>query len=109
VGKRRGVTDFLSVFQSDGAVFFDLETDILVKLNEYGNIVRVNPAFEKILGYSELEVIGKSLIEIASMRDLDQIDPKALRLLRKGGGEVVVKVEDWRYRKPYHYAIFRRI
>lgn len=104
---RRGVTDFLSVFQSDGSIFFDVETDLLIKLDGGGNIMRVNPAFEKTLGYSEFDVIGKNLIEIAAMRDLSKLDPKAFRLLKKGGGELIVKVETWKYHNYCHYAVLR--
>ena len=106
---KHGVTEFLDVFQSDGTIFFDVETDLLVKLDGGGNIMRVNPAFEKELGYSERDVIGKNLIEIAAMRDLDKLDPKAFRLLHKGGGEVIVRVEAWKYHRYCHYAIFRKI
>lgn len=109
MARKRGVTDFLEVFEGDSTIFFDIETDILVKLDGGGNILRVNPAFERVLGYSERDVIGKSLIEISAMHDLDQLDPKAFRLLRKNGGEVIVKVEKWKYHKYCHYAIFRRV
>lgn len=89
-------------------MFFDLETDLLVTLDEGGNILRVNPAFEKVLGYREAEVIDKSLILILSLPILDWKTPQ-IRFLKRGGGEVVCKIVAWKYKNKQHYAIFRRV
>ena len=46
---KHGVTEFLRAFEDVGATFFQIETDLLICLDEKGNISRVNPAFEKAL------------------------------------------------------------
>ncbi len=104
---KHGVTEFLEVFESDKSIFFDLETDLLLTLDDGGNIIDVNPAFEKILGYTERDVIGQSLIILISMKDLDAT--KQFHFLKRGGGEVLYRVEAWRNRNHWHYAIFRRV
>ncbi len=104
---KHGVTEFLEVFESDRSVFYDIETDLLVTLNEGGDIIGVNPAFERVLGYREADVIDKSLILILSMPIASWNTPQ-IRFLKRGGGEVICQIVAWRYKWHQHYAIFRR-
>ena len=105
---RRGVTEFLEVFDSDKSIFFDIETDLLITLDDGGNIVRVNPAFERMLGYRECEVIDKSLILILDLQTMRQGEQK-FNFLKRGGGEVACRIVAWKYKNRQHYAIFRRV
>lgn len=61
---RHGVTEFLQTFEDVGIQFFDIETDILIVLDEQGNIDRVNPAFERILNRTEPDVLGEPVIRL---------------------------------------------
>lgn len=66
---KHGVTEFLSVFSDVGATFFNLESDLLIVLDEDGNISRVNPAFETTLGWAESNVLGQGIIRLVWMED----------------------------------------
>lgn len=103
---KHGVTEWLQVFEDDRSIFFDLETDLLVAMDEGGNISDVNPAFEKVLGYSKSDVMGKSLIMFIASEDLSKTAP-LLCFLRRGGGQVICQIIKWSYKKYHHYAIFR--
>lgn len=105
---KHGVTEFLQVFESDKSIFFDIETDLMITLDGGGNVRRVNPAFERVLGYTERDVMGISLVTIISMRDIEIYAPLFV-FLKKGGGLVTCQVVAWRTRNSQHYAIFRKV
>ena len=97
MSKRRGVTEFLTVFQSDSQIFFDAESDLLICLDANGCILRVNPAFERILGYSEASVLGTPISNLMLADDLKSTSNMP-RLLHKGAGLVTVSMIDYRYK-----------
>lgn len=94
MSKRRGVTEFLTVFTGDTQIFFDAETDILIALDSNGCFIRVNPAFEKYLGYTESSVLGKPITMIMS----PQQPNGNIHLLHYGGGLVTATLIDYRYK-----------
>lgn len=97
MAKRRGVTEFLQVFQSDSQIFFDAETDLLICLDDHGAILRVNPAFETCLGYTESSVLGKPITALMFADDMHSTTNMP-RLLHYGGGLVTVTMIDYRYK-----------
>lgn len=119
--KRRGVTDFLVAFEDIGATFFDLETDLLVVLDEQGNIARINDAFERELGRSEFSVLRLELFRLIHEDDLaafiksfdSSVNPPPIRLLRRDSGDVVVRLAAYRFRKTDEglrgYLVLRKV
>lgn len=103
--KRRGVTDFLNIFKSVGATFFDIETDLLIVLDEVGNIKRVNPAFQRELGRPEHSILHCELIRLIHEDDLatfirsfdTTLKPQPFRLLKREGGEVAVRLISFKF------------
>lgn len=97
---KHGVTEFLSIFQDVTTTFFDLERDLLVVLDEVGNIYRVNPAFEKQLGRTEAQSLHYEMIRLVHEDDLAAFirsfdattKPQPIRLLKREHGEIVVKL-----------------
>jgi PAS domain S-box-containing protein len=104
---KHGVTDFLRVFEDVGTTFFDLERDLLVTLDEVGNINRVNPAFEIALGQDEASVLGHELIRYVEPNDLAKFirsfdtmqKPERVRLLKRECGEVIVRLIAYKFRR----------
>jgi PAS domain S-box-containing protein len=104
---KRGVTDFLQVFEDVGATFFDIERDVLIVLDECGNISRVNPAFERYLGRQEINVIHHEIIRYihpgdlaAFIRSFDtSVAPQPIRMVRWDDGELVVKLLAWKFKR----------
>ncbi len=104
---KRGVTDFLRAFEDAGTIFFDAETDLLVVLDECGNVSRVNPAFEKVLGYEESQILHQEIIRFIYLDDLASfirsfdtaLKPAAVRMLKRERGEVRVKLIAYRFKR----------
>ena len=113
---KHGVTEFLRAFEDVGATFFQIETDLLICLDEKGNISRVNPAFEKALGRAESEVLGQGLMRVIAiddwasfLRSFTSVNPAPVRMLRKDSGEVTVKLIAFRFRASRGYLAFRPV
>lgn len=117
---KRSVTTWLDTFSQVMAVFFDLETDLLVVLDGQGHIERINPAAEKLLGYEPGKLHGAFLIELVSMGDLttfiedcrrDNIGDTGMpfHLLRRGGGLCRVRLVKFWFEKTSQqsYLILR--
>ena len=51
--------------------FFALSLDLMMIANDEGHFVRVNPAFERLLGYSPQELIGKPFTDFIHPDDLE--------------------------------------
>lgn len=116
IARSHGVTEFLRAFEDFGQQFFNLESDFLIVLDDRGNIDRVNPAFERILGYAESDVTGKGLMHIirvddwaAFLRTFTSVDPSPIRLLCKVSGEVGVKMIAFRFKNQRGYLVMRPI
>jgi PAS domain-containing protein len=117
---KRGVTEFLKAFEDVGTTFFDVEVDLLVVLDESGNISRVNPAFEQALNRLEPSVLRHGLISYIHPDDLaifmHSFDPATspimFRLLRTGHGAVPVRLVAYKFKRTdagqRGYLILRR-
>lgn len=113
---RHGVTEFLRAFEDIGQTFFDIERDLLIVLNEHGDIERVNPAFERALGRKESETLGLGMIRLICiddwatfLRSFTMQDPPAVRLLKKEQGEVIVKMIAYRFKAQRGFLAFRPV
>lgn len=121
MSKRRGVTAFLEAFGDVGSTFFDLETDLLVMLDEQGNISRVNDTFERELDRTEFSVLHAEMIHLIHDDDLAafirsfgmRFDQPPIRLLKRNGGDVVVRLIRAAFRRTDSgvcaYLIFRKV
>jgi PAS domain-containing protein len=104
---KHGITDFLKAFEDFGTTFFDIEHDLLVVLDEVGNISRVNPAFEQALARTEASVLGQEMIRYVLLDDLAKfirsfdtaMKPAPVRLLKREQGEVRVRLIAYKFRK----------
>ncbi len=105
MAKRHGVTEFLRIFENVVTTFFDIERDLLVVLDEVGNIARVNPAFEKCLERTEAQVLHYELIRLVHEDDLAAFirsfdattKPPRVRLLKREQGEIVVRLVAFKF------------
>lgn len=103
---RRGVTEYLVAFSDDGLMAFDLETDLIIGLDKDGYIRRVNPAFEKTLGYRESHVIGTPVVQYVSIEDMalfvrifyEKDRETSFRLLHSWTGVVTVHLVDYKFK-----------
>lgn len=114
--QRRGVTEFLSVFQDVGATFYDLETDLLITLDEQGGVERINAAFERTLGYREANIRGHALIEFVVVADMAKFIrsfseefPQPFRMLHSWTGIVTVRLIKCRFRNGRGFVILREV
>ncbi len=104
---RRGVTQFLKVFEGDSQIFFDAEIDLLIVLDAQGNIKRVNPSFERTLHRPEREVLGLPIVALVHVDDMAKFirsfslmtSTYPFRLLCKDAGSVLVDLMAFRFRR----------
>lgn len=114
MGARRGVTEFLRAFEDIGTTFFDIETDLLLVLDEQGNIRRTNPAFTRVTGYTEAEALGKGLFRFVCvddwavfLRSFTSPSPAIVRILHKESGMIRVQLIAYRFKSSQGYLAFR--
>lgn len=105
MAKRRGVTQYLDIFASVGATFYDIEPDALIVLDDHGVIERVNPGFTAMTGYAESEVVGSVVTRLIEFDDKDS----PLRLMHKDSGEIQCRVVASRFRGGKVYLVLRSI
>ena len=116
-----GVTKYLTILDSDHAVLFDLEPHLLVVLDKAGNIVRVNRAFEDVVGYTRYQIcgVGVGLSRFIVMDDIIRFirsfdhpgenQANMFRFSHHGGGETVCCLIRWQYRHGRSYMVMRRV
>ncbi len=54
---------------ADLAFFFTLSADVMCILDSNGHCLRINPAFEQLLGYSSIEMSDRTLASLAHPDD----------------------------------------
>jgi len=63
--------------------FFDLSLDLLTTVGFDGRFKRVNPSWERILGWTEAELLARPYLEIIHPQDRERTAAEALRLARE--------------------------
>jgi PAS domain-containing protein len=113
---KHGVTEFLRAFEDVGTTFFDIETDLLIVLDEQGNIARVNPALEKSLNRRESEMLGHGMMQLICiddwatfLRSFTSPNQPPIRLLVKDAGEIVVRMIAFRFKNQRGFLAFRPV
>jgi PAS domain S-box-containing protein len=113
---KHGVTEFLRVFEDTTTVFFNIETDLLVVLDENGDINRVNPAFTRNLGYEETDVLRMPIIRLVRSEDWSAFlnaftapEPKPFRMLHQGEGEITVRLIAVRFKSGRGFIVLRKM
>jgi PAS domain-containing protein len=104
---KHGVTEFLQVFSGDESTFVNIETDMLVVLDESGNILRVNPAFEKSLNRQEIDVLRNGFIRYVHQDDLakfmhsfdDSSKADPFRISKMEHGFITVRLSAYKFRR----------
>lgn len=62
---------------------FNSTNDFIAFLSPEGNFVMINPAFEKLTGWKQNEILGKNVRDFVHIKDVAKIK-KRVELLRKG-------------------------
>lgn len=109
---KHGVTQYLTALSDVGMVFFEITPDLLIYLDQNGEISRVNPAFIKRTGYAEIDVMGKGIAQLIEPYDLAKFikqfrQKPVVSLLHRETGRVRVKLVSYRFRMSYGFLEFR--
>ena len=104
---QHGVTEFLRTFSGETQIFFDAELDLLIVLDANGNVKRVNPAFERVLGRDESEVLGVPIVGLVHLVDMAKFmhsfslikSVYPFRLLKKSSGAVLVELIAFKFKR----------
>jgi PAS domain S-box-containing protein len=80
--------------------FFEGSRDLFCVIDRYGLFKRVNPAWTRLSGWEEAELIGKSPIDFIHPDDREEMVAMAIRLMDTGEGENLgrVRLKDGSYR-----------
>ena len=114
---KHSVTEFLDAFRDYRVAAFDLETDLIIGLDKDGNIAVVNPAFEKVLGYREENMLHKPIVHFVSIHDLskfirifyDRDYRTPFDLLHCWSGVVTVRLVAYQFAPMKGVVIFREV
>lgn len=77
--------DELRSLEAESNRFFDLSRDMICVAGFDGYFKRVNPAFERTLGYSEKELLERPFVEFVHPDDRDSTGEEAGQLAEGGG------------------------
>jgi diguanylate cyclase (GGDEF)-like protein/PAS domain S-box-containing protein len=78
----------LRSLEAESNRFFDLSRDMICIAGFDGYFKRVNPAFERTLGYSRKELLGRPFVEFVHPDDRDSTGEEAEAIAGDGGGTV---------------------
>jgi PAS domain S-box-containing protein len=86
--ERQEINDRLIAVRERLEQFFDLSSDLMV-ISDEGNLLQVNPAFERTLGYAvnELEPTAFELFDLVPREDMDRLQ-QPIQELTDGRGPV---------------------
>lgn len=112
-----GVTKWLDSLDGDLRALVEIETDLCVILDQYGSIIRVNPAFEMRLNYAEADVLRHDIIRYIAVDDLAKFlhsfdfdtKPAIIRLLKREHGYIQARLVAYRFKESRGYLIFRPV
>ena len=82
---------------SDVARLFELSTDLLASIDAQGSFVRLNPAWEYVLGWTVAELIGRPAVELVHPDDVARTLAILDSELPDGGAETAVERFSNRY------------
>lgn len=97
---KHGVTQFLKSFESNAQKFYEMTPDLEITLDARGNIIDVNPAFEKQLDRAAHEIFGTPIVNLVHEMDMAKFirscslveGRQPFRLLKKFSGCVMVNL-----------------
>lgn len=104
---RKKAEQEILLYQEKLETIFDNSNDIIVQTNKFGNIISINKAVKKILGYSQNEVVGRNFLKLKIIKPKELptilnffedciktgklVNPVNIILLRKDKKEVMIE------------------
>ena len=70
IQKLKELSGYLEELESELAIFFTLNVDLLLICHEDGEIIKANPAWETWLGWKKEELIGRKFYDFVHPDDL---------------------------------------
>ncbi len=70
----------LRVLERESARHFEMSQDMICTADFNGYFTRINPAFERILGYSEADLLGRPFLDFVHSEDRERTEEEAAAL-----------------------------
>lgn len=96
----RELSKHMEELESDMTVFWKMNPALLMLMRE-GAITRINPAWDKYLGYTQEDIIASSIYELVNAKDRDKLLDVMLKLKTASKDQMVIvrfkhyKKDEW--------------
>jgi PAS domain S-box-containing protein len=100
----RELSKHMEELESDMSAFWKMNPALLMLIRE-GLISRINPAWEKYLGYAQEDIIGSNLYKLINTEDRDNLLEVMLKLKTESKPQLVIvrfkhcKKDEWTFIK----------
>jgi PAS domain S-box-containing protein len=85
----RALSKHLEELESDMAAFWKMNPALLMLIRE-GSIVRINPAWEKHLGYTQENIIDNSIYDLVNEKDKHKLSTALLKIKSANQSQMVI-------------------
>lgn len=85
----RALSKHLEELESDMAAFWKMNPALLMLIRD-GDIIRINPAWEKYLGYTQENIINNSIYDLVNEKDKNKLSDALFKIKNESQSQMVI-------------------
>lgn len=101
----KSLNEDLTISRLQYRSLFNNHTDLVFSTNAAGTFTSVNPAFEKILGYTEDELICKSFMDIVKKEDRNEVRKHLLQVFKGNEQHYILEIPSKDKKGKFYFHI----